>query len=271
MPLEVNSVNNAFTLSTKENRSLGEIEAFPAIATLYDRFLISYLGLRTGGGLFECQVTTLDYVRDNNNNGTFGVSERKVVIGDVGTTAPRSGGAASRFSGGLYGSRYVGIAHRQNNATVDVRAARFEANAPHTPGTQYCVGNTNSTGDRGFITIHGNQGTQIQKYLRASSLPTFQFCYFLVGHNGFSQVAVSGSNGLLCISGGILGRYNRSGEIGNTGSGGMHSLQITPSAIRSNAGNVVATVGSTFNFQAWHRESGGSSNFTNAVSLTFRN
>ena len=50
------------------------------------------------------------------------------------------------------------------------------------------------------------------------------------------------------------------------------SLSIDLTNIPSPLGSVSVTPGSTWNFQAWHRDStplGASSNFTDAVSVTF--
>ncbi|MFT4648786.1 MAG: hypothetical protein ACI87O_001030 [Planctomycetota bacterium] len=265
MPLERNTINNPFALWTRENRAESQIEAFPAIASLNDRFLISYVGSNTLGGSLQCQVSTLDYT----TYGGFGVNERSVFVGTIGNNTPRSGGAASRFSGGLYTSRYCGIAHRQTNATIDVRAVRFSADTPSNPAIQYCLGTQNSTGDQGYITMYGTGATTGAKTLLATSLPTGQFGYFVVGHNAFGQFIPPGSAGPLCVTGGIFGRYNQAGEFGNTGGTGQLTLSIDPTAIRGSNGDVVGQSGAAYNFQAWHRENGGSSNFSNAIMLRF--
>ncbi|MFT5200287.1 MAG: sulfatase activating formylglycine-generating enzyme [Planctomycetota bacterium] len=263
MPLEANIVNTPFTLADREHRPSSDLAAFPAIASLADRFLISYIGTSSTAGGLRNLVTTLDYTPE----GFFGVNERRVDVGSILGNAWRSGGAASRFSGGLYTSRYVGIAHKQENATIDIRAVTFTADLPHTPGVQYCTGTSNTTGDHGFITMFGIEDTQSSKTLLASNLPTGQLGYFIVGHGGTGQIMPPGSAGQLCIAGGIIGRYNQSGEYSSTGTSGSFSLSIDPTEMRSNNGNVAATAGSTYNFQAWHRENGGSSNFTNAISM----
>ena len=113
----------------------------------------------------------------------------------------------------------------------------------------------------------GTPSVATTKFVIASDMPTFQFGYFLVSQNGFGFGPVPGSAGTYCLIGGPVGRYNQPLEIFDTGANGLASLSINPNAMRTPTGDVQAMAGTTWNFQAWHRENGGSSNFTNAMSL----
>ncbi|MFT5198162.1 MAG: hypothetical protein ACI87O_000815 [Planctomycetota bacterium] len=84
-----------------------------------------------------------------------------------------------------------------------------------------------------------------------------QFGYFLVGHGGIGEVVPPGSAGKLCLLGGILGRYNQGAEVWHTGTSGLLSLTIDPTALRSSVGNLYASAGSTYKFQAADRNSKG--------------
>ncbi len=256
---------NGFALVRREHADLNGSWGLPAIASLSDRFVVSYMDADPNTGVVSCRASSLDYSSTNN----FGINESRVRIGRVASAAFHPPGLASRFSGGNYSSRWVGIAHQQLNADWDVHGAKYAGSFGHTPGVQYCQGVANSTGERGFITVFGSSNTTSTKTLAASALPLNQFAYFLVGHGGTGQVAPPGSVGLLCITGSDIGRYNQGAEVLNTGSVGTVSLNINPTMIRSSGGSVTAYAGQTFNFQAWHRENGGSSNFTNAVGLRF--
>ncbi|MEZ5973750.1 MAG: hypothetical protein R3E96_02580 [Planctomycetota bacterium] len=71
-----------------------------------------------------------------------------------------------------------------------------------------------------------------------------------------------------CLIGGPLGRYNQPLEVFFTGTTGNATLNIGPASYRGPGGNVAVFAGDVWNFQAWHRENGGFSNFTDAVSIT---
>ena len=104
--------------------------------------------------------------------------------------------------------------------------------------------------------------------LRAHDLPASpNIGYFLMG-TGTNTFMPAGSSGFLCIAPGLQrylppvndtsqfpGGFDR--VVGTQGNGHPVSAAITP--------------GSTWNFQAWHRDSmAATSNFTDAVSVTFQ-
>ncbi|MBL4770873.1 MAG: hypothetical protein JKY61_06965 [Planctomycetes bacterium] len=117
--------------------------------------------------------------------------------------------------------------------------------------------------------MEGTTATTGDKTLTASGMPQFQFGYFLASNGGAGSITPPGSAGVFCLAGGPLGRYNNGIEVFYTGTGDSASLVVDPTSLRGPNGGLVATAGQTWNFQAWHRENGGSSNFTNAVSLRF--
>lgn len=135
---------------------------------------------------------------------------------------------------------------------------------------QYCDGNPNSTGDRGFITLYGDRSTTSAKTLTASALPLNSVGFFINGQ-GFANIAnPGGSLGVLCV-GGSIGRYSASAA--SSGSTGTITMPIDPTMLQTPTGPVPALVGQFWQFQLWHRDSVGGvavSNFTNACTLLFR-
>lgn len=106
--------------------------------------------------------------------------------------------------------------------------------------------------------------------LIASDLPPNQFGIFVTSRDqAFIPGGGAAGNGNICL-GGLIGRFNRPGEILSTGTGGTFALatDLTNFPQGSTTASVVA--GDTWNFQAWHRDSVGlGSNFTDGLALTF--
>ncbi len=253
-------------LNELEHRNLAAYSLVPSIATLRDRFVISYTEFEFSPNAYDSFSTSVDLT----NTHEFAVVERRVKFANHPYGYDSIGpGSASRYSGGNYLSRYVGVAVSEYGGSnwTQVAAIIFPFQ-PRSAGHQYCNGFPNSTGDYGFVSISGATNPVSPKTLNASVMPLNQFGYFLVGHGGFGTLVPPGSTGRMCVLGGDFGRYNQGSEVQFTGATGTFGLTINPTQIRGSSGNVVGTSGQTYNFQAWYRENGGNSNFTNAVSLT---
>ncbi|MEL6311857.1 MAG: hypothetical protein AAFQ17_05740, partial [Pseudomonadota bacterium] len=141
---------------------------------------------------------------------------------------------------------------------------------PTASGRHDCDGTFNSTSDRGFLTLYGDQATTTAKVLAASALPAGTFALLLVGTDPAVVPSPGGSEGVLCL-GGTIGRYNSS--IASPDAAGTVDFSVDPAALPIGIGSVAATAGSTFQWQVWHRDvtSSGAvtSNFTNSVALRF--
>ncbi|MDF1838743.1 MAG: hypothetical protein P1V35_12805 [Planctomycetota bacterium] len=181
---------------------------------------------------------------------------------------------ASAVSGGAPGTNErAALVWPTELATGDssIRGALMEADTTRIAGYQYCYGAINSTGKGAFIIAHGTPWTMDPINLTAVRMPLYQFGYFLSG-SGFGHIPnPGGSDGSLCLGGGI-GRYNLASEIGYTGDTGTLELTIDPTQIRQPMGPVSAIVGQTWRFQAWFRDTAagvGNSNFSNGVAVTF--
>ncbi|MCP3915191.1 MAG: hypothetical protein GY711_06530 [bacterium] len=82
---------------------------------------------------------------------------------------------------------------------------------------------------------------------------------------GFIPFA-GGSDGHFCL-GFVYGRFVA--QAGNSGSTGVLSIPIDLTALPTTPISTVLP-GETWNFQAWFRDAGGSSNFTNRLSIGFQ-
>ncbi|MEZ5974085.1 MAG: hypothetical protein R3E96_04335 [Planctomycetota bacterium] len=140
--------------------------------------------------------------------------------------------------------------------------------------------NPNSTGQSGRLDAYGDGGAAAGRWLLARNLPPYQFCYLLLGQFPAAPGSPVGQ-GLLCLSGG-LGRFNlASGPWNSVGSAdpwgvyrsqsgnGIHDYGFRLPSSLPLPGNPVIVGGSTWSFQLWHRENGGSSNLTNGVEVSF--
>lgn len=126
----------------------------------------------------------------------------------------------------------------------------------------------NSTGSPASISALGSNVVQNHCFaLMARDLPPHQFSLFL---NAPSQAFVQhpgGSQGHLCLGGGI-GRHVS--QIGSASASGSITIDVDLGALPRPAPPFHRAVqpGETWNFQTWYRD-GGDSNFTDGVSVTF--
>ncbi|MCP4966203.1 MAG: PQQ-binding-like beta-propeller repeat protein [bacterium] len=137
-------------------------------------------------------------------------------------------------------------------------------------GSEYCTATVNSTGS--VSTIYGT-GSDVAAdnlfTLVAEQVPDGQLMYF-IGSYGAGQVNnPGGSNGNLCVGGGLaMARFL---PTAGTTAGGMYSASPNLHDVPLNTGSVEMILsGDTFRFQGWHRENGGQSNFTPGLEVTFQ-
>ncbi|MEZ6015006.1 MAG: hypothetical protein R3F49_07835 [Planctomycetota bacterium] len=137
-----------------------------------------------------------------------------------------------------------------------------------------CPGVTNSTGCGGTLLVQGDPRLATGRLeLTAALLPRDCFGFFLTSRTQDFVAAAGGSQGNLCL-GGSIGRFVGSGQIMDSGANGTFSLTVDLNAVPAPTltGTVAVQPGDTWNFQAWHRDTnpGPTSNFTDAVSVTFQ-
>ena len=255
---------NSVSLHEAEHSDRLKRRRSPRLATTRDEFLVSYREAATIGSegyVTAFDVTELRYVA---------VAERRAPMGTSMQTRVRSGvEMASRFSGGNTSSRYVGIGwDTGGGGASDIMGVTHFANNGQSPAFQYCYGNKNSTGERGFIRLEGTRSAGGSKTMVASGLPLGESGYFIVGTGFTDQYRPGGSNGRLCV-GGSIGTYP-SGSVIPVMADGTVRLSFDPSAIHQPGGAVPGMAGQFWQFQFWHTDSAAAnptSNYTNAVTI----
>lgn len=137
-------------------------------------------------------------------------------------------------------------------------------------GTSYCgTAIANSTLEAGVMYVSGSAVAGDSLTLAASNLPNGEFGFFLAARTtGFAPMA-GGGQGTLCLGGGFA-RYS---ALADQVVGGNYSIEIDSSMIPFSSTGITAILpGETLNFTCWYRDvnPGSTSNFTDAVSVTFQ-
>ncbi len=130
------------------------------------------------------------------------------------------------------------------------------------PPSVVCFAFSNSTGNLGNLSVTGSQNVAANDTLLfGSQLPVGQFGIFLMGQGNTASFV---GNGVFCLGGSQFYRL----PIVLTDQFGFvtHALDLTN---LPQGANVVQ--GETWNFQLWHRENGGQSNFSRTVAVPFCN
>ncbi|HPF14655.1 MAG TPA: matrixin family metalloprotease, partial [Planctomycetota bacterium] len=191
----------------------------------------------------------------------------------VGTGTPLTVGGVASTNGGT--QIVVSVPNDAQSGDVLVRntslsggvslsnAWPFDISSIQCPGQgTVCTGFPNSTGATGELYIFGSQNVAANDtVLTAAAVPANQFGLFVYGQ-GSGLLPVS--NGIFCLNGSAFYRLGIvQTTIFQTASYNLDLNNLPP------GGQISA--GQTWNFQFWHRENGGVSNFTDAVSYTFCN
>ncbi|MEE8467386.1 MAG: CHRD domain-containing protein [Planctomycetota bacterium] len=131
----------------------------------------------------------------------------------------------------------------------------------------YCSGLANSFSIDGarLTTVGDFTAANDSLVFHASGVPPGKFGYLLVGQ-GTVVVHPPGSEGAICLAGSSLGRYPAQGLTADN-AGGLGPFTPDILTLPNNLGT--ALVGETWNFQCWFRDVGNTSNFTDAVAVTF--
>ena len=159
-------------------------------------------------------------------------------------------------------------------AATDIVASEIQiVREPAPPGSLYCTAAPNSSGFVGLVEPQGSLVVSDDDFsLRAGSLPTHAFGYFIGSTQSGFVTNPAGSAGNLCL-GGSIGRFNRPGEILSSGAGGEFTLALDLMDMPTPTGSVAVQANETWYFQAWHRDSVQgvtTSNFTRGLSVAFR-
>ena len=141
-------------------------------------------------------------------------------------------------------------------------------------GSNYCTANPNSTGAFARVSAGGSASVAANNMtLRCDQMPTSSFAFFLTSRTQGFIANPGGSQGNLCLGGGI-GRYVGPGQIQNSGTQGQVALGLNLTQTPQPTGTASIAAGETWYFTAWYRDVvGGSatSNFGNGLEVTFTN
>ncbi|MEZ6014283.1 MAG: hypothetical protein R3F49_04165 [Planctomycetota bacterium] len=145
---------------------------------------------------------------------------------------------------------------------------------PKQLGVRYCSPATpNAVGVPGELTATGSDVASDNAFvLNASALPAGTFGFFFTGDARASVTQPGGSQGVLCVGGGI-GRYVAPGQVQQANAAGEFSLAVDLTQHPRPIGVVSVQAGETWTFQAWYRDTYivfPTSNFTDALEVTFR-
>jgi hypothetical protein len=137
-------------------------------------------------------------------------------------------------------------------------------------GIHYCgPANLNSTGQSAVLDAEGcNVALANELTLYASLLPPNQTGYAIVGPKQAFKPFIGGSQGNLCLGGGI-GRLLS--QVKNSGSQGAIEIFVDLANLPTPAGSHAVVAGENWNFQVWFRDQNPTptSNFTDGLSVTF--
>ena len=137
-------------------------------------------------------------------------------------------------------------------------------------GQNYCgPANPNSTGKSAVISAYGSTGTIHNSLtLTATELPLNVFAYLLNSNVQTFRPLPPGSDGNLCLGGGI-GRHTK--QLADTSVYGDLIVPVDLTDLPRPNGSHTVMAGETWNFQAWFRDKnpGYTSNFTDGVAVSF--
>lgn len=124
-----------------------------------------------------------------------------------------------------------------------------------------CTPNANSTGAPSNLEANGSPHLADDLLsFRVTGLPTGRFAYFVMAASSGSTPVASG---VLCLAPPLV-RF--SGAVLNSGPFGV--VEFSPS-LAALPQNTTIAVGETWHFQLWHRDVGATSNFSDAVAVTW--
>ncbi len=265
--------DNARSLQTMQNLEQDLDHRDPTICFNGVDHLILYQTEAPSGDR-SVHMTAVNVVLDGSELRT-GLTLRRETLA-LSKDAPASFGLASHWDGGSpdgSGEPGSGLAiwTTRDAATgdYDPAGAVVTEGSRYNLGSQYCAAALNSTGTSGQIYARGISFDSAFNFrLEAAEIAPNSFGHFLVSNQSGFVVNPGGSAGNLCLQGAV-GRFNRSGEIMNSGADGFFDLDVNPANLPSPNGTVSIQAGETWYFQCWFRDLGPTSNFTNAIQVGF--
>ncbi|MEZ6018178.1 MAG: hypothetical protein R3F49_23945 [Planctomycetota bacterium] len=191
-----------------------------------------------------------------------------VSVSNTGATANLHSRSVGRLS---QDGRFVAFATDANNMDPSDTNNRADIylrdRGPQSIGISECgPAVANSTGAAAFIQASGSESALENRLgLTVRDLPAYAQGYFIMGRDSGSVPQAGGSQGTLCLSN-VIGRLGAT--LQSSGPTGLFEARVMLDDLPANLGGAVLP-GDTWRFQAWFRDSGGTSNFSDAVRVTF--
>ncbi len=145
----------------------------------------------------------------------------------------------------------------------------YDIGASTEVGSNFCSAVLNSSGFGAHMFGTGSDLVVDNAFmLNAECLPNNSSGYFFVSQGSVFVPNVGASVGNLCIGGGPVGRFIA--NVVNTGSGTTVSVPTDLNMWPQPTGFIAVLPGDSYNFQYWFRDVGSTSNFSDALSVTFQ-
>ncbi|MEM6673446.1 MAG: hypothetical protein AAF726_11425 [Planctomycetota bacterium] len=265
------NADNAKSLAGMQDldQTLDQLE--PRIAYEGQDFLVAY---RTPVSASQdvLYLTSVNVIHDDGELRLGSSIRRDFIANSLGETVRY--GIASDYDGGT--PNFVGtmalLPHVSTPISGDSEiAAAFVADfEDNVIGAQYCDAEQNSTGASAWIRANASEPplAGFGLILNCVDLPANSFGHFLCSTQSGFVANPGGSSGNLCLQGAI-GRFVGPGQVMNSGFDGTFSLTVDSSAFPTPTGTVSAVSGEAWYFQAWFRDFGPTSNFSNGIQVTF--
>ncbi len=267
------SADNARNVHTMQNLEILADHRDPCIASDGHDYLIAYQTTQVNGDRV-IHYTGANVVHDDGELRT-GLAERRRSFG-TSENGPSYLAIASDWDGGSTASAVnsgnalaIWTEREDTTGDSDAYGALITERSANVLGSQFCEANANSTGEAAWITAHGNTwAAGSSARLSCHSLPLQSFGHFIVSNQSGFVMNPGGSQGNLCLQGSI-GRFRRPGEVMNSGTTGYFEISFDSDDLPSPMGTTGVAPGETWYYQCWFRDVGPSSNFSNAIEVTY--
>lgn len=270
---EDGSAYNARNVQAMQNLDVDGDHRDPRIAYDSYDYLLAYQTTETNGDR-SVYLTALNPDSQNNEIRT-GLILRRESLGHSENGAAHLAIASHWDGGGPFGGNEPGDAlavwSEREDATgdSDIFGAIVTEIRSRLQGSQYCEAAVNSTGTSAWIwSTGGSFAGQFAENLFCMDMPPNSFGHFLVSNQPGFVVNPGGSQGNLCLQGSV-GRFNRPGEIMNSGSDGFFRLIFDSRSLPSPTGSISVMAGENWYYQCWFRDVGPSSNFSNGIRVEY--
>jgi hypothetical protein len=200
----------------------------------------------------------------------YTASEVRVIQdGQIVLVVPPTSGSFCSFAPGFVGGVHFGDLSNGMAGVADWYEVRHNLGVPV---QQFCsFPAPNSVGQRASLQTTGSLSVPVNDFgLTLQGAPPGSFGYLLCSRVRGVALPVATSQGTLCLHAPI-GRFNRPGEVLNTGAFGSATLALDLSNLPQPSGAVAVMAGERWSFQFWYRDAnpGPTSNLSSGLEVHF--